>query len=118
MNLWLFAGAASAFLGVAAGAFGAHGLQGTLTERALEIFHTGVDYHLIHALATVALSLSPQIRFEAACAIFTAGTVLFSGSLYLYAITGLPALVFATPIGGTLFLIGWAFVVWQALRIR
>jgi uncharacterized membrane protein YgdD (TMEM256/DUF423 family) len=118
MNLWLFVGAASAFLGVAAGAFGAHGLQGFIGARALEIFQTGVQYHLIHALATAALGLSSQSRFRAACALFTLGTLLFSGSLYLYAITGNAAFVFATPIGGTGFLAGWALLAYQALRGR
>jgi uncharacterized membrane protein YgdD (TMEM256/DUF423 family) len=116
MNLWLFVGAVNAFLGVAAGAFGAHGLQGVIGAHALDIFHTGVDYHLIHAVASVALALSSEARFAASCAIFTVGTVLFSGSLYLYAITGHPALVFATPIGGVLFLTGWVLVAWRALR--
>ena len=119
MNLWLFAGAVNAFLAVAAGAFGAHGLQGRIDARALEIFNTGAHYHLIHALATVAVALAPAGdaggQFRAACAVFTAGTLLFSGSLYAYALTGSTALVIATPIGGVCFLAGWAVLAWAAL---
>jgi uncharacterized membrane protein YgdD (TMEM256/DUF423 family) len=118
MNLWLFAGAANAFLAVAAGAFGAHGLEGRIDARALEIFNTGAHYHLIHALATVAVALAPAGaaggQFRWACAIFTIGTVLFSGSLYAYALTGSTALVFATPVGGVCFLAGWAILAWGA----
>jgi uncharacterized membrane protein YgdD (TMEM256/DUF423 family) len=119
MNLWLFAGAVNAFLAVAAGAFGAHGLQGRIDARALEIFNTGAHYHLVHALATVAVGLATAGaaggQFRAACAMFTIGTALFSGSLYIYAITGSTSVVLATPAGGVCFLIGWALIAWGAL---
>jgi uncharacterized membrane protein YgdD (TMEM256/DUF423 family) len=123
MNLWLLVGAVNGFLAVATGAFGAHGLQGRIDAKALEVFNTGAHYHLIHALATAAVALALTGSGAAAgplrmaCALFTLGTVLFSGSLYFYAMTGTTSVVLATPIGGVCFLLGWAALVWAALKI-
>jgi uncharacterized membrane protein YgdD (TMEM256/DUF423 family) len=120
MNRWLFAGAANGFLAVAAGAFGAHALQGRLDPQMTSIFETGAHYHLIHALATVAAAIAARgerMRLAgAAAALFTAGTVLFSGSLYFLALTGSYALVLATPLGGVSFLAGWAALALAALK--
>lgn len=109
---FLLIGALAAFIGVALGAFGAHGLRGRLTPEMLAIFETGVRYEMYHALAILLTGLI-MARFGgwlviAAGWLFTAGIVLFSGSLYLLALTGVGALGAITPIGGLAFLLGWA----------
>ncbi|MDP2479089.1 MAG: DUF423 domain-containing protein [Candidatus Palauibacterales bacterium] len=108
------AGAISAFVGVAAGAFGAHGLHGRISPDLLEVFDTGVRYQMIHALALVALAALagrwPSGAWGAAGWLFVAGTVMFSGSLYALALTGIRWLGAVTPFGGVAFLAGWVVV--------
>ncbi len=118
MNPWLLVGAWTGFLPVAAGAFAAHGLEGRIDTRSLEIFSTGAHYHAIHALAIVATSSLARTSRRAALAawFFSAGIVLFSGSLYFMALTGSGALVLATPLGGFSFLLGWAALALAALK--
>jgi uncharacterized membrane protein YgdD (TMEM256/DUF423 family) len=118
MNIWLFVAALNGFVAVAAGAFGAHGLQGRLDAHALAIFETGARYQMYHALAMglAALALRSGAA-QVACALFLAGIILFSGSLYLLALTGVRALGFVTPFGGLAFLAGWATLAWAATRI-
>jgi uncharacterized membrane protein YgdD (TMEM256/DUF423 family) len=105
------AGAALGALGVAAGAFGAHALQGAITADALEVYETAAKYHLVHGLATVLAGIAAHLwrrrslLWSGRC--FVAGTVLFSGSLYALALGGPRALGFVTPFGGTLFIAGW-----------
>jgi len=104
--------ALSGFLGVALGAFGAHGLRGRLSPEMLAVFETGVRYHMYHALALL-LTAVIMTRFSGIWVVtagwmFVAGIVLFSGSLYLLALTGVRAFGAVTPIGGLAFLIGWA----------
>ena len=118
MNRWLILGASSAFVAVAMGAFGAHGLAGSIDEHALEVFKTGAQYQMYHALAL--LALGPATAKNPAHAIipgyaFVAGTVLFSGSLYLLAITGAKWLGAVTPLGGIAFMVGWAALAYLAL---
>lgn len=113
-------GAAFAFLGVALGAFAAHALQERLTPRGLEVFETGVRYQMFHALALLALALVVA-RWPGGLATwagwaFTAGILLFSGSLYLLAVTGLRAWGAVTPVGGVAFLVGWALLLAHFLR--
>lgn len=100
------------FLGVAAGAFGAHGLKHVLSEEMKAVFETGARYHLIHSLALLAVAwLSVQYPSRAVAAAgwcFLIGIVFFSGSLYALSLTGLKKLGAVTPVGGLLFLIGWA----------
>jgi uncharacterized membrane protein YgdD (TMEM256/DUF423 family) len=110
---FLLIGAVAGFLGVALGAFGAHGLRGRLTPEMLQAFETGVRYHLYHALALVATSaimgrVGPARLLLVAGWSFTAGIVLFSGSLYALSITGMTKLGAITPLGGLAFLVGWA----------
>lgn len=97
--------------GVALGAFAAHGLQGRLTPAYLEVFQTGVHYQQIHALALLAVALLAQRAggrlLNAAGACFVLGTLCFSGSLYLMTLAGLK-LGLVTPVGGVLFMAGWA----------
>ncbi|HEX4079451.1 MAG TPA: DUF423 domain-containing protein [Rhizomicrobium sp.] len=118
MNIWLFVAALNGFVAAAAGAFGAHGLQGRLDAQALAIFETGARYQMYHALAIglAALALRSGAA-QLACALFLAGIILFSGSLYLLALTGAHAFGFVTPFGGLAFLAGWATLAWAAMRI-
>lgn len=102
-------GASLAFLAVALGAFGAHGLRGKISADALAIFQTGVHYQLVHALALLllaALGVETKVA-RAAGWLFVAGVVVFSGSLYLLAISGAKWWGAITPVGGLCFLVGW-----------
>ena len=98
------------FLGVALGAFGAHGLRERLSPTMLEVYRTGVLYHLLHAVALLAVALGADrlARPRAVATLFTAGVALFSGSLYALALTGARALGVVTPVGGLLLMAGWA----------
>ena len=119
MNRWLFVGAINGFLAVAAGAFAAHGLEARVAPRLLEVFQTGAHYHLIHAVALVAVSLvqgSGEARANIAGWLFTLGIVLFSGSLYFLALMDSTALVLLTPVGGVSFLAGWVALALAALK--
>jgi uncharacterized membrane protein YgdD (TMEM256/DUF423 family) len=105
-------GALAGVVGVGLGAFGAHGLRGRLSPEMLAVFETGVRYHMYHALALVATAalmgrLDGRL-LSAAGWLFTAGIVLFSGSLYVLALTGIGMFGAITPIGGVAFLAGWA----------
>jgi uncharacterized membrane protein YgdD (TMEM256/DUF423 family) len=111
-------GAISAGLAVALGAFAAHGLRGRLSPEALTTFETGARYHMYHALALLAVAWAaarwPGAASTAAGWLFVAGTVLFSGSLYLLATTGVRALGAITPLGGLAFILGWVALAWAA----
>ncbi len=116
---FLLLGAVSGFLSVAAGAFGAHALKARLPADLLAVFETGARYQMFHALALVAAAwASARAPGPAAWAgwLFAAGTVLFSGSLYALALTGVRALGAVTPVGGLAFLGGWAALAVAALR--
>jgi uncharacterized membrane protein YgdD (TMEM256/DUF423 family) len=109
---FVFVGALMGAVGVGLGAFGAHGLRGRLSPEMLAVFETGVRYHMYHALAILAVAtLMPRLDGARAALIagwsFTTGIVLFSGSLYALAITGVTTLGAITPLGGLAFLIGW-----------
>ena len=112
---FLLVGSIAGFLGVAFGAFGAHGLRGRLSPEMLAVFETGVRYQMYHALAILivaaAMARLDGWLLNAAGWAFTAGIVLFSGSLYLLALTGITTLGAITPIGGLAFLAGWLFLV-------
>src|SRR4051812_28471230 len=118
---WVMIGAMSAFFGVAFGAFGAHALKNSLSEKSLSIYHTAVQYQLIHALALITLGIWASQNSTAdtqfAGTAFTLGIVVFSGSLYALAVTELRFLGAITPLGGLSFLAGWiafAFLAWKA----
>jgi uncharacterized membrane protein YgdD (TMEM256/DUF423 family) len=118
MNIWLVVAAVNGFLAVLAGAFAAHGLAQHLSAQALATFETGARYQMYHALAMGLAALAAQSgAARIACALFLAGIVLFSGSLYLLALTGSRALGFVTPIGGVAFLAGWIALAFAAARI-
>ena len=110
------AGSLSAFLAVAAGAFGAHALRSRVSPDMLAVFETGARYQMYHALALLAVAWAvgrwPVPAIRAAGWLFLGGTVLFSGSLYALSLTGVKWLGAITPLGGVLFLGGWlAFAV-------
>jgi len=114
---WARIGALSAGIAVAAGAFGAHALRARLEPRLLEVFETGARYQMYHALALLFVAwLAERAPGSGAVRLagwaFVAGTVLFSGSLYLMALTGATWLGAITPLGGVAFLVGWGAVAW------
>jgi uncharacterized membrane protein YgdD (TMEM256/DUF423 family) len=116
MKKWITIGGISGFLAVALGAFGAHGLKSQLTPEMLEIYKTGVFYHLIHSVVVLALGLSAKEKFSKSALFFSIGILLFSFSLYLYSVTALMLFAFITPFGGVSLLIGWALVVYAGLK--
>jgi uncharacterized membrane protein YgdD (TMEM256/DUF423 family) len=111
---FLLLGAIFGFLGVGLGAFGAHGLRGRLSPEMLAVFETGVRYQMYHALALILTAIA-MARFSGwlvptAGWCFVAGILLFSGSLYALALSGVTVLGAITPLGGLAFLAGWAFL--------
>lgn len=119
-NIWIVSGCTLGFFGVALGAFGAHALAPKLSERALEIYQTATQYQMVHALALLALGLwanqHPAANAQVTGYAWVAGTMIFSGSLYALAITDIKILGAITPIGGVLFLAGWASFALQAMK--
>ncbi len=113
-------GAVLGAVGVGAGAFGAHALRTRLAPEMLAVFETGVRYHLMHALALLAVGWAaarwPGPAVTAAGWLFVAGILLFSGSLYALALTGVRTLGLVTPAGGVAFILGWIALVWAAWR--
>jgi uncharacterized membrane protein YgdD (TMEM256/DUF423 family) len=108
------------FLGVALGAFGAHALKDRLTPDMLAVFDTGVRYQMYHVFALLAAAWGwarwPSRAIAAAGWLFVAGMVVFCGSLYALAFTGVRALGAVTPLGGLAFLAGWLCLAWGARR--
>jgi len=119
-NTWFAAGALAAGIGVALGAFGAHGLKERVATDLLVVFETGVRYHMYHALALLAVGWAasrwPGGWVQAAGWLFAGGIVVFSGSLYVMTLTGARWLGAITPIGGVCFLLGWASLMMAAVR--
>jgi len=118
---WFAVGALAAGIGVALGAFGAHGLKTRVEPALLDVFETGVRYHLIHALALLVLGVAqtrnPAPLLQAASWLLLLGIVVFSGSLYLMTFTGARWLGAITPIGGVLFLLGWAAAALASMKV-
>jgi uncharacterized membrane protein YgdD (TMEM256/DUF423 family) len=118
----IICGAIFALLSVAIGAFAAHGLKAQLSDYQLGIVETGAKYQMYHGFALILSGLCcavyKQIRLRLISACFIAGTLCFSGSLYVLALFELRFVVFITPVGGVLFLLGWATLVYQFLKIK
>jgi uncharacterized membrane protein YgdD (TMEM256/DUF423 family) len=116
---FLLIGALAGFIGVAFGAFGAHALRDRLSADMLAVFDTGVRYQFFHALAILIVGVAAArqggwaLRASGWC--FVAGIVLFSGSLYALAVTGVRGLGAITPLGGLAFLAGWALLFYVAV---
>ena len=118
-TFWLI-GCTLGFAGVAAGAFGAHALRARIDPDALAIWETAVRFQMYHALALLAAAWAaerwPGSAAHASGWMLAAGTVIFSGSLYVLVLTGIRWLGAITPIGGVLLLAGWVALGWTAWR--
>jgi uncharacterized membrane protein YgdD (TMEM256/DUF423 family) len=119
-RLFFTLGSLSAFIAVALGAFGAHALKARLDANLLAAFETGVRYQMVHALALLAVGWActrwPGPVLHAGGWLFVAGTVLFSGSLYVMSLTGMRWLGAITPLGGVAWLAAWLCLAWSAWR--
>ncbi|VUD53660.1 hypothetical protein TDB9533_01879 [Thalassocella blandensis] len=121
-SLFLIIAAALGFLAVALGAFGAHGLKKVLSEPMLSTYHTAVEYQFYHVFALLGAALwlkfssSPSGWLEAGAWLFIAGIVIFSGSLYVLALSGIRWLGMITPVGGVFFLLGWLALIVAAVK--
>lgn len=116
----LLLGSLFAFFGVALGAFGAHGLKQSISSEMLTVFESAVRYQLYHAggifIAALLVEQFPLAKY--AGRLFGAGIILFSGSLYALALTGITFFGLITPFGGLCFLGGWGFLLYSAFKIK
>jgi uncharacterized membrane protein YgdD (TMEM256/DUF423 family) len=109
-------------LAVGLGAFGAHGLKARLDSSHLDIYKTAVLYHFLHALGMLVVSILPRTgtfspqAADSVCWLLLAGILIFSGSLYLLAVTGVSVLGAVTPFGGVAFLAAWLLLAWKLVR--
>jgi uncharacterized membrane protein YgdD (TMEM256/DUF423 family) len=119
-RLFFAIGSSSAFIAVAAGAFGAHGLKNRLSPDLLAVFEVAVRYQMYHAFALIACAWAvgkwPGTLVASGGWLFVAGTVIFSGSLYLLSLTGIRWLGAITPLGGLALLGGWLCLAAAAIR--
>jgi uncharacterized membrane protein YgdD (TMEM256/DUF423 family) len=119
---WSVAGALLMALGVALGAFGAHGLKDRLDAYRMSVYEKAVFYHFVHALGVLIVSVLPktgtfsEFATDWVCTLLVAGIVLFSGSLYLLALTGNRWLGAITPVGGVSFIAAWVMLAWFVAR--
>lgn len=120
-HLTLMIAAVAGFTGVGLGAFGAHGLKTVLSPDMMTVWQTAVQYHLAHAVVLLALafglSTKPEKWLGRSAIMITLGLLLFSGSLYAMALTGIRPLGIITPFGGVSWLIGWAMLIPAALSM-
>jgi uncharacterized membrane protein YgdD (TMEM256/DUF423 family) len=109
-------------LAVGLGAFGAHGLKARLDPEHLDIYKTAVLYHFLHALGLLIVSVLPKVgalsteSANSVCWLLAAGILIFSGSLYVLAISGVGILGAITPFGGVAFILGWLLLAWKLAR--
>lgn len=118
--MWISIAALNLAVAVILGAFGAHGLQKIATSKQLDWWHTGTDYFFYHALGLLALAILnkavPLFSIRTPFWLIQIGIVFFSGSLYVMAL-GVPVIIAAiTPLGGTLMILGWLVLAWQAFK--
>ena len=104
------------FFAVGFGAFGAHSLKKLLSAENLEIYKTGVLYHLIHSAVLLAIGLNSTYDFTTSFLFILAGIILFSFSLYAYSVTDIKAFAMITPVGGVSLLLGWLFIIIKVIR--
>ena len=115
---WIIISAISGFTAVAIGAFGAHGLREKLSTELLEVYKTGVFYQFIHTIVILVLSLTNIIKTKTAPMFFLIGIIMFSFSLYIYSISEEKIFAMITPLGGVCFLIGWLWLIIEAIRLK
>ena len=121
---WSAAGAVALAVAVILGAFGAHGLRDRLDANSRSVYETAVMYHFFHALGLLIVSVMPKSGFLTqsqaswVCGLLGVGIVLFSGSLYVLAVTRIPILGAITPFGSLAFIAGWVLLAWSLLRGR
>lgn len=119
---WSATAATALALAVIIGAFGAHGLRDRLDAYSTGVYEKAVLYHFFHALGLLFVSMMPKLGYLSArqsgwvCALLLIGIVLFSGSLYVLAITRIPTLGIITPFGGLSFIAAWLALAWMLLR--
>lgn len=119
-NHFLMIGSLCGMLAVLLGAFGAHGLEKVVEATMLQRFHTGVEYQFYHALALILINLiynkinNKYVGYAGYA--FLLGIILFSGSLYVYVLTGIKAVVMLTPIGGLSFVLGWLLLFFATIK--
>lgn len=123
MSFYILIGAILAFLAVAFGAFGAHALKDVLTDHYATVYETAVQYQMFHAVGLILIGIlmskslfGPIPLLSRAGMIMLIGTIVFSGSLYVLAVTQIKVLGAITPIGGVLFLIAWVLVMFAAVK--
>ena len=121
-KLALILGSLNAMLAVILGAFGAHGLKSRLTDDLLAVYQTGVQYHFYHSLGliligVIAWQMPGSVWLKWSAWIMLAGIVLFSGSLYLLALTNMRWLGMITPIGGIAFIVAWLLLLVAAVKL-
>ncbi|MHC0551537.1 DUF423 domain-containing protein [Salinicoccus sp. CNSTN-B1] len=121
MKLFIIMGAINAFISVACGAFGAHGLEGKISEHYMDVWEKAVSYQMYHALGLIAVGILVQLTgapfLGTAGWLMLLGIIFFSGSLYILAVSGISILGAITPIGGVLFLAGWVFLIFGMIKI-
>lgn len=119
---WNMTGAILLALAVILGAFGAHGLRARLDDYSMGVYEKAVFYHFLHALGILVVSILPKTGTfpegpaDTVCMVLLVGIVIFSGSLYLLAVTGNRWLGAVTPIGGVAFIVGWLLLAWYLRR--
>ena len=119
---WSASGATALALAVILGAFGAHGLRDRLDAYSTNVYEKAVLYHFFHALGLLLVALMPKLGYLSTrqagwvCSLLLAGIVLFSGSLYVLAVTRIPTLGIITPFGGVSFIAAWLALAWMLLR--
>ncbi|OFL46966.1 hypothetical protein HMPREF2767_04035 [Nosocomiicoccus sp. HMSC067E10] len=122
MRMLIILGAVNALISVAAGAFGAHGLEGKLSEHYLEVWETACRYQMYHALGLILLGVLNGVTgttmFNAAGIVMFIGILLFTGSLFILSTTGIGILGAITPIGGVMFIASWIMVIVQILKVK
>ncbi|WP_409252302.1 DUF423 domain-containing protein [Bacillus sp. SCS-153A] len=121
MKTFIIIGAINAFLSVAMGAFGAHALEGKISQKYIDIWNTGVLYQMFHSIGILIIgvlagNIAASSMLNWSGWLMLIGIVLFSGSLYILSLTGIKVLGAITPLGGLSFLIAWVLLIITALK--
>lgn len=121
MKVLVFIGILFGFLSVALGAFGAHALEGKISESSIATWEKAVHYQMFHAVSILIVGFA-LIRFDSSALLFAGwsfviGVLLFSGSLYMYSTTGIRTMAMITPFGGVIFLLGWILFGYAMMKV-